>query len=69
MLISGYASPLYEAALGGWQRTEMLGRKQSQKKGGEKSYGNTEIVWRNAAASEGSGDEMRTLYNDDGCAA
>ncbi|MDP9486361.1 MAG: DNA adenine methylase [Actinomycetota bacterium] len=62
VLLSGHASALYEDALAGWERTELLGRRQGMRRG-RKGYEDTEIVWRNPAASGHAGDPMRPLFD------
>lgn len=61
-MVSGHASALYDDALAGWERHELLGRRQGMKRG-RKGYEDTEIVWRNAAASGHEGDPMRPLFD------
>ncbi|MDP9438828.1 MAG: DNA adenine methylase [Actinomycetota bacterium] len=62
VLVSGHASALYDDALAGWERHELLGRRQGMKRG-RKGYEDTEIVWRNPAASGHAGDPMRPLFD------
>jgi DNA adenine methylase len=62
VVLSGYASALYDDALCGWERHELLGRRQGMRRG-RKGYEDTEIVWRNPAASGHAGDPMRPLFD------